>query len=159
MFRNIGSGTAIFTAHGKPLQKTQKHQNDWGRDTDRSIAWQKTDAKGGNAHQAHCDQKSVFTPNQITDAAKEDRTQRANGKAGCKSPKRQNEAGSLVYAREELRGYITCEQPVKIEIMPLEHRSKRRRQYDLRDRKSTRLNSSHVKISYAVFCLKKKKKK
>src|SRR5690606_41704578 len=26
------------------------------------------------------------------------------------------------------------------------------------DRKSTRLNSSHVKISYAVFCLKKKKK-
>src|SRR5690606_40358906 len=27
----------------------------------------------------------------------------------------------------------------------------------LADRKSTRLNSSHVKISYAVFCLKKKK--
>src|SRR5436305_11998529 len=30
---------------------------------------------------------------------------------------------------------------------------------DSRDRKSTRLNSSHVRISYAVFCLKKKKKK
>src|SRR5437870_8414385 len=30
---------------------------------------------------------------------------------------------------------------------------------DIRDRKSTRLNSSHVAISYAVFCLKKKKKK
>src|SRR3989442_9569542 len=29
----------------------------------------------------------------------------------------------------------------------------------IRDRKSTRLNSSHVRISYAVFCLKKKKKK
>ena len=28
-----------------------------------------------------------------------------------------------------------------------------------RDRKSTRLNSSHVSISYAVFCLKKKKTK
>src|SRR3989442_4844487 len=28
---------------------------------------------------------------------------------------------------------------------------------DVRDRKSTRLNSSHVRISYAVFCLKKKK--
>src|SRR5690606_9739092 len=27
-----------------------------------------------------------------------------------------------------------------------------------KDRKSTRLNSSHVKISYAVFCLKKKRK-
>src|SRR2546422_1237796 len=30
---------------------------------------------------------------------------------------------------------------------------------DLRDRKSTRLNSSHGYISYAVFCLKKKKRK
>src|SRR5204863_3994942 len=32
-------------------------------------------------------------------------------------------------------------------------------EHQLRDRKSTRLNSSHVEISYAVFCLKKKKKK
>src|SRR5438045_8232604 len=31
--------------------------------------------------------------------------------------------------------------------------------YGGRDRKSTRLNSSHLGISYAVFCLKKKKKK
>src|SRR2546426_2727350 len=30
---------------------------------------------------------------------------------------------------------------------------------DRADRKSTRLNSSHLVISYAVFCLKKKKKK
>src|SRR5690625_7088071 len=30
---------------------------------------------------------------------------------------------------------------------------------NIRDRKSTRLNSSHVAISYAVFCLKKKNKK
>src|SRR5690349_22405220 len=33
------------------------------------------------------------------------------------------------------------------------------REFDrVRDRKSTRLNSSHVEISYAVFCLKKKNK-
>src|SRR3712207_8552245 len=32
-----------------------------------------------------------------------------------------------------------------------------RRNRVLRDRKSTRLNSSHANISYAVFCLKKKK--
>src|SRR5256885_5360413 len=34
-----------------------------------------------------------------------------------------------------------------------------RRQPVQRDRKSTRLNSSHLVISYAVFCLKKKKNK
>src|SRR2546430_8897306 len=41
------------------------------------------------------------------------------------------------------------------------HRSDGRRRTILRcrDRKSTRLNSSHSQISYAVFCLKKKKKK
>src|SRR2546430_9915482 len=33
------------------------------------------------------------------------------------------------------------------------------RELDVTDRKSTRLNSSHSQISYAVFCLKKKKKK
>src|SRR5690554_7428194 len=35
----------------------------------------------------------------------------------------------------------------------------RTKEYLSEDRKSTRLNSSHVRISYAVFCLKKKKKK
>src|SRR5258708_23525175 len=43
---------------------------------------------------------------------------------------------------------------------PLNKQRRRRIQADTRiDRKSTRLNSSHQIISYAVFCLKKKKKK
>src|SRR6266540_6535232 len=37
--------------------------------------------------------------------------------------------------------------------------SSRARPAGILDRKSTRLNSSHITISYAVFCLKKKKKK
>src|SRR5438105_12522276 len=39
------------------------------------------------------------------------------------------------------------------------HSRRRRRWSCTRDRKSTRLNSSHEWISYAVFCLKKKKKR
>src|SRR5690242_21427159 len=38
---------------------------------------------------------------------------------------------------------------VPVRVLAIGHR---------RDRKSTRLNSSHMSISYAVFCLKKKKK-
>src|SRR5262245_62923829 len=38
-------------------------------------------------------------------------------------------------------------------------RFERPRNCHMKDRKSTRLNSSHLGISYAVFCLKKKKKK
>src|SRR2546426_3267593 len=41
----------------------------------------------------------------------------------------------------------------------LDHRGAARGEKLLRDRKSTRLNSSHLVISYAVFCLKKKKTK
>src|SRR5687768_17702666 len=42
------------------------------------------------------------------------------------------------------------------DVLPLDRETVRR--WD-RDRKSTRLNSSHGYISYAVFCLKKKKNK
>src|SRR5207249_10027435 len=41
----------------------------------------------------------------------------------------------------------------------LRRRKASERFLEVEDRKSTRLNSSHVSISYAVFCLKKKKKK
>src|SRR3989442_4610982 len=43
---------------------------------------------------------------------------------------------------------------VQVIVCPIAQRPRYRR-----DRKSTRLNSSHVRISYAVFCLKKKKDK
>src|SRR6266496_5260854 len=70
-------------------------------------------------------------------------------------------------------GVQTCALPIcRVHVAPRGGRIRRRRRRragadaddpaaddDERDRKSTRLNSSHVEISYAVFCLKKKKKK
>src|SRR3712207_7157977 len=47
--------------------------------------------------------------------------------------------------------------PVAV-IDPQGEASWRSRPHDTADRKSTRLNSSHANISYAVFCLKKKNK-
>src|SRR5258705_1605574 len=41
---------------------------------------------------------------------------------------------------------------------PIEKKSRRAAPIEMEDRKSTRLNSSHLGISYAVFCLKKKKR-
>src|SRR2546426_1871085 len=52
---------------------------------------------------------------------------------------------------------------VREEPVPQRRRERQRdecpHRRDAGDRKSTRLNSSHLVISYAVFCLKKKKKK
>src|SRR3712207_7593478 len=44
-----------------------------------------------------------------------------------------------------------------LRLLPRQRLPVLRRHGDRRDRKSTRLNSSHANISYAVFCLKKKK--
>src|SRR5258705_4137107 len=64
-------------------------------------------------------------------------------------------------SKEAFESY--CNDPQLADLHP--HRVKGTSEYlwhlfdkleDLRDRKSTRLNSSHLGISYAVFCLKKK---
>src|SRR5207253_5861971 len=52
----------------------------------------------------------------------------------------------------EQRGYLEVETPIAVPFAGQEPHLRPL------DRKSTRLNSSHVAISYAVFCLKKKKK-
>src|SRR2546430_4758263 len=57
--------------------------------------------------------------------------------------------------REDERVKIGSEQTTRRQVAEVQtQRAKRIRQTD---RKSTRLNSSHSQISYAVFCLKKKK--
>src|SRR2546422_6055040 len=47
--------------------------------------------------------------------------------------------------------------PAVEQLLAVRPAGRPRRDHDVRDRKSTRLNSSHGYISYAVFCLKKKK--
>src|SRR2546426_5505979 len=64
---------------------------------------------------------------------------------------------------EAVRGVQRLKKSRKL-FMEAYHKSmagleRRRSIIKYRDRKSTRLNSSHLVISYAVFCLKKKKKK
>src|SRR2546430_6212642 len=46
--------------------------------------------------------------------------------------------------------FVICCLPIRVRSFP---------EFLEKDRKSTRLNSSHSQISYAVFCLKKKKQK
>src|SRR5690625_7075802 len=61
-----------------------------------------------------------------------------------------NESGNFKSQMNQLK--IEADE-VKSSLLKTKHESSG----ILRDRKSTRLNSSHVAISYAVFCLKKKK--
>src|SRR5690625_6878168 len=65
------------------------------------------------------------------------------------------DAFQYVRAAVRGRGYRDSRAPIESRIPGRRH--PRRELGDPEDRKSTRLNSSHVAISYAVFCLKKKK--
>src|SRR5256885_8166267 len=58
---------------------------------------------------------------------------------------------TLFRSGQRHEGYDSCENGVPVKHARIGTR------LEIRDRKSTRLNSSHLVISYAVFCLKKKK--
>src|SRR5690606_41732267 len=64
-------------------------------------------------------------------------------------PRVRGRRADLYGCRHRTRGHASCADRLAIAGALLSRR--------WLDRKSTRLNSSHVKISYAVFCLKKKK--
>src|SRR5437868_1470492 len=69
--------------------------------------------------------------------------------------------GDIAVYRADGRHVRLYNSPIQIVGMPLSSMGGRAHgviAYGGLDRKSTRLNSSHVSISYAVFCLKKKKK-
>src|SRR5690606_40415548 len=66
-------------------------------------------------------------------------------------PRRSTERNSQAHALLAHQPDDCVDHPKALPIRPLTHKR------EVQDRKSTRLNSSHVKISYAVFCLKKKK--
>src|SRR5690606_41615863 len=59
-------------------------------------------------------------------------------------------------AMSALLPFLHCRHFVLVEVAVGLHRAGQLERRVLADRKSTRLNSSHVKTSYAVFCLKKK---
>src|SRR5258708_11506704 len=67
------------------------------------------------------------------------------------------EADVLAFCRERLANYKVPRRVEFRDALPRNPSGKVQRVAEL-DRKSTRLNSSHQIISYAVFCLKKKKK-
>src|SRR3712207_8613879 len=62
-------------------------------------------------------------------------------------------------AGKAVRNRDAIDRGIRVEIAPAAHgeNAVRAAAADVQDRKSTRLNSSHANISYAVFCLKKKK--
>src|SRR5256885_7590834 len=73
-----------------------------------------------------------------------------------KALQRFKDAGNMTDRMSALTALVQSGHPLAAQALARFHKLF---QHDALDRKSTRLNSSHLVISYAVFCLKKKKKK
>src|SRR3712207_8610209 len=78
---------------------------------------------------------------------------------------RSRKDGTIPYLRPDGKTQVTIEydglRPVRLDtvVVSSQHAADISLESLLTDRKSTRLNSSHANISYAVFCLKKNKNK
>src|SRR3989454_6806781 len=68
------------------------------------------------------------------------------------------QAERWAHAQHEISAFARPDQPARPRRTPASLHIRPEDPLARRDRKSTRLNSSHLVISYAVFCLKKKKK-
>src|SRR5271165_1577736 len=84
MLGYIGSGTPVLTAQRQALGDTQKKQNNRRRPPDRSKGWQNSHQSGRETH--HCDrnQKSIFSPNQVSYSPKDERSKRSDNETHAK---------------------------------------------------------------------------
>src|SRR5207249_7886050 len=128
---DVGDGPAVFPAEAEALDQAEREEDERRGEADRGVAWNKADEGRPHAHTGQRDDEGVLPAHLVAEPAEEERPQRAYQEAD-----REDRHGA-----EEGR-----------------HRVALLEKLDREDRKSTRLNSSHVSISYAVFCLKKKKK-
>src|SRR5438034_3194840 len=83
-------------------------------------------------------------------------TQLANENPDRLAHRRRDEVELTGLGRRQKMPVLTCPQIAGFEPSTEALRAFRADWFSRRDRKSTRLNSSHTVISYAVFCLKKK---
>jgi len=72
----------------------------------------------------------MLAPDQVSEAPEHQRAEGAHRETGCESGQREDESRDLVDSRKELRGNDGRHQTVQIEVVPLEHRTERRRSND-----------------------------
>ncbi|KAI1692061.1 hypothetical protein DdX_21455 [Ditylenchus destructor] len=108
------------------LGHPERDEDDRGCDADAGVARQDADREGGQAHQAHGDEKGVFAPDDIAQPPEHQRTERTHRESRAKAPSARMNAVVFVHPGEEFRGDDRRQQPVQVEIIPFEHRAERR---------------------------------
>src|SRR4051812_49156362 len=130
MLGDVDRRAAIFAAERKTLEQAQADQRDRGGDSPGRVVGQQADGERAEAHQRHGDQEGVLAADQVAEAAEEQRAEWPDGEAGGEGEQGEDERRRRIDAGEELRGEDRRERAVDVEVVPLEHGTERRGEYD-----------------------------
>src|ERR1700686_2341413 len=131
MLGDVDRSTAIFASEREALNQPKRDQDDRRRDAPGRITRQEADEEGAHAHQRHGDQEGVFAPDEIAEAAEDQRAERAYREARRKGEQREDEADIRRHVGEEVFGEERAKRSVDVEVVPLENRTQRGRENDL----------------------------
>src|SRR5262249_21161678 len=115
MFCNINPCPTAFTAPGQALQQAQGDQKNRRRPANarhlpdkrqglRAVGGQQPDGKGRQTHHKDGDEERVLAANQISDASKDDGTERTDEEARGVGGERRQQGGRMVAGRKKQRG-------------------------------------------------------
>src|SRR6185369_7084756 len=93
---DIDRRASVFTTEGQALQHPDQQQQDGRGHTNRGVSRQKTDQRGGAAHDEQGHEKSVLASDQVADASEKERPKRAHDKADRKRREISDQRNSII---------------------------------------------------------------
>ena len=127
---DVGRRAAVLPAERQPLQQSQANQQDRRHPADLLEGRQQPDRERGCAHHRDRHEKGVFPADDVADAPEHQRAERTHEKAGGVGREARQQRGGVVALGEEQRRKERRESGVQVEVVPLEDRAERRREYD-----------------------------
>jgi hypothetical protein len=125
VFGDVGGRAAILAAQRETLEQPQAHEQDRGQPADGRKRGQQADAEGRAAHHHDGDEEGVFAADEVTDAAEDERAERAHQEAGGVGRKRRQQRRGVISGWKEQRGEEGCQRGVEIEVVPFEYGAER----------------------------------
>src|SRR4051812_23336063 len=97
MFGNVSSSTTIFSSKCQALYRSQHKYQNRGQHADGIIIRNESNGKCRTTHDQQCDEKGIFTADEITQSSKNNSAERAYDEAYAESSKRGKERGCGIF--------------------------------------------------------------
>src|SRR5260370_15324169 len=118
MLANIDCCAAVLAADGEAVQDADHNQCNGGKPSDRLEGRHQSNQRRGTSHDAERYQKCVLPPNDVPNAAEEQRAERTNNEADSKRRKVRDQGKRTVPGGKDLEVAQRSQAPHYIKIVP-----------------------------------------